>query len=107
MPYIEWNYLDLADITVVFENTFTEFLDATTFYALKALSTTYDHPKSAFAIMLHSIPQIPDELVAWMVDQLKDMTEWNFLSSIGEPGEYWHSFSPVFEEFVQTYARAA
>lgn len=104
LPYVTWNYLNLTDITVVFEETFTKFIDTRTFNALKSLETTYGLPKSAFAIMLHSIPNIPDELVDWLADQMKHMTGYNFVSSVGTPGEYWHSFSSIFNHWVWVYA---
>jgi hypothetical protein len=104
LPYVTWNYLNLTDITVVFEETFAKFIDTKNFNALKSLETTYGLPKSAFAIMLHSIPNIPDELVDWVATQTKQMTGYNFVSSVGQPGEYWHSFSSIFDHWVWTYA---
>lgn len=106
IPYVEWNYLDIADITVVFEETFAKFIDAPTFYALKSLEETYNLPKSAFAIMMHSIPNVPDEMVEWIAVQMKEMTQWGFISSVVEAGEWWHSFSKVFEPFVWEIGRA-
>ncbi|KAF2281020.1 uncharacterized protein EI97DRAFT_454241 [Westerdykella ornata] len=104
LPYQTWNYLAHANITVIFEDTFANFITSKNFYALKSLETTYGLPKDRFSIMLHSIPDVPDELVVWMVQQMKQMVGWGFASSVGVKGEYWHSFSPVFERFVSLWA---
>ena len=104
IPYIPWNYLDLADITVIFEETFTNFLDAPKFNALKTLHTDANVTKNAFALMLHTVPNIPTELLDWTVHQMKEMAGYGFLSSVGVPGEYWHSFSTIFTPFVQRFA---
>ncbi|KAF2749264.1 hypothetical protein M011DRAFT_302712 [Sporormia fimetaria CBS 119925] len=100
LPYQTWNYLHLANLTVIFENTFDVFIESTTFYKLKSLTTTYSLPKDRFAIMLHSVPDIPDELTRWLVTELREMCDWSFVSSIGEKDEYWHAFSGIFERYV-------
>ncbi|KAF2877806.1 Spherulation-specific family 4 [Massariosphaeria phaeospora] len=105
LPDITWNYLDITDITVIWEETFTNWLDRTKFNRLKNFHNTTNLPKSAFAIMLHSIPDIPDELLEWTVAQLKEMVEWNFISSVSQAGEYWHSFSSVFGKFMEAYGK--
>lgn len=104
LPYQTWNYLPIANITVIFEDTFASFITSKTFYALKSLETTYNLPKDRFAIMLHSIPDVPDELVVWTVKQMKQMVGWGFASNVGVKGEYWHSFSSVFDRFVSLWA---
>ncbi|PSN60636.1 hypothetical protein BS50DRAFT_604619 [Corynespora cassiicola Philippines] len=96
LPDHTWNYLDLADITVIFEDTYAALLDAQRFHALRDFQNASKRPKSALAIMMHTIPNVPDELLDWVVGQMRDMVGWSFVSSIGEPGEYWHSFSNVF-----------
>jgi len=104
IPYIPWNYLDLADITVVFEEVFTNFLDAAKFNPLKTLHTDANTTINSFALMLHSVPNIPTELLDWTVHQMKSMAGYGFLSSVTTPGEYWHSFSSIFTPFIQRYA---
>jgi hypothetical protein len=56
--------------------------------------------------MLHSVPSIPDDLLVWTAKAMKNMTGWNFISSVGVAGEYWHSFSNVFGTWVSSYAAA-
>ncbi|KAF2710541.1 hypothetical protein K504DRAFT_405813 [Pleomassaria siparia CBS 279.74] len=104
IPYIPWNYLDLADITVIFEDTYANFIDVTTFNALKTLYTNANTTTSAFALMLHTVPNIPDELIDWTVKQMKEIAGWSYMSSVSVPGEYWHSFSTIFTLFVTKYA---
>ncbi|KAF2014695.1 hypothetical protein BU24DRAFT_423595 [Aaosphaeria arxii CBS 175.79] len=106
IPYIPWNYLDIADITVVFEETFAKFIDAPNFNAIRDLPANSNLTKSHFAVMLHSVPNIPDELLAWVAAQLKTNVGWAFVSSVGQPGEYWHSFSSVFGAFIGHFAKA-
>ncbi|KAF2737853.1 hypothetical protein EJ04DRAFT_87500 [Polyplosphaeria fusca] len=107
IPDLVWNYLDISDITVIYEETYLHFLDASIFNRLKTFSAQTNLTKSHFALMIHSVPNIPQELVEWTAAQMKQMTGWNFLSSVSVAGEYWHSFSNVFSPFMQAYARAA
>ncbi|KAF2109137.1 Spherulation-specific family 4 [Lophiotrema nucula] len=107
IPGIYSNYLDLADITVVFEETYLHWLDKTNFEALKNLAKSTGVPQTTFAIMLHDVPNIPDDLLDWTTKQLKEMAGWGFLSSVGVAGEYWHSFSSLFDPFIRTYAKAS
>ncbi|KAF2262501.1 hypothetical protein CC78DRAFT_315120 [Lojkania enalia] len=105
IPGIYSNFLDLADITVIFEETYMNWLDAPNFNALKSFYTRANMPKSALGIMLHSVPNIPEDLLEWTVQQLKEMVDWSFMSSVGVTGEYWHSFSSLFVPFVDTYGK--
>jgi hypothetical protein len=104
LPDITWNYLDIADITVIFENTFAAFISAPTFNSLKNFSTATNLPKSAFSIMLHSLGNIPDDLVEWTAEEMKEMAAWNFATSTSVAGEYWHSFSSMLDTFITKYA---
>lgn len=54
--------------------------------------------------MLHSVGNVPDELVKWTVTQMKGMAEWNFATDVATAGEYWHSFPTIFDVFVTRYA---
>lgn len=103
LPDITWNYLDIADITVIFEDTFTNFIDANKFNALKNFHSATNSTKSAFSIMLHSIGNIPDELLEWTAKEMKEMAEWNFATSVADAGAYWHSFSPIFSSYIIKY----
>jgi hypothetical protein len=105
LPDPVWNYIDLANTTVIFEDTFANFIDATKFNALKNFHTVTNLPTSAFSIMIHSIGSIPDELVTWTVTQMKQMAEWNFVTNVATAGEYWHSFPAIFDLFIKRYAQ--
>ncbi|KAF1971520.1 hypothetical protein BU23DRAFT_536734 [Bimuria novae-zelandiae CBS 107.79] len=105
LPDYTWNYLDLANITVIFEDTFAHFIDAATFNALKDFHVLTNSSTSAFSIMLHSFGNVPDELVTWTVTQMKHMAEWTFATNVAEVGEYWHSFPTIFDLFITRYAR--
>lgn len=104
LPDAVWNYLDIANITVIFENTFAAFISAPTFNALKSFSAATTLPKSAFSIMLHSLGNIPNELVEWTATEMKTMATWNFATSTSAAGEYWHSFSAMLDTFITSYA---
>ena len=104
LPDALWNYLDIANITVIFENTFAAFIAAPTFNALKNFSSVSKLPKSAFSIMLHSLGDIPNELVAWTAVEMKEMAAWNFATSTSAAGEYWHSFAAMLDAFITSYA---
>jgi hypothetical protein len=106
IPFIPWNYLDIANITVVFENTWTQWIDSTHYNDIKSLPANSNLTKDNFALMLHSVPSIPDDLLGWTAKAMKNMTGWNFVSSVGVAGEYWHSFSSVFGSWVSSYAAA-
>ncbi|KAF2474811.1 uncharacterized protein BDR25DRAFT_384201 [Lindgomyces ingoldianus] len=105
IPNINWNYLEIADVTVVYEETYMNFLDAPNFNALKALSNNTHFPKSKMAVMLHTVPNIPDDLLDWTAKQLKDMVGWSFMTSVQTKGEWWHSFSPLFAPFFNAVDR--
>lgn len=99
-----WNYLDLANTTVIFEDTFAQFIDATRFNALKNFHNITSLPTSAFSVMLHSVGNIPEELVTWTIAEMKHMAEWNFATNVATAGEYWHSFPAIFDLFINRYA---
>ncbi|ORY12135.1 Spherulation-specific family 4 [Clohesyomyces aquaticus] len=105
IPNINWNYLEIADVTVVFEDTYMNFLDAPKFNALKTLSADTRFPKSKLAVMLHTVPNIPDDLLDWTTKQIKEMADWSFLSSVQTKNEWWHSFSPIFAKFTGAVER--
>ncbi|KAH7132146.1 Spherulation-specific family 4 [Dendryphion nanum] len=102
IPYIPWNYLDIADVTVVFEETFAKYIDATTFNNIKNLPANSNLTKDHFAVMIHTVPNIPDELVEWVARQLKNTVGWSFLSSVGA-ADAWHSFSTLFGPYINKF----
>ena len=102
VPYIPWNYLDIADITVVFEQTFSNYIDAPTFRAIKNLPAASNLTKDHFAVMLHTVPNIPDEMVEWIARQLKDSVGWSYVSSVSA-ADAWHSFSNLFGPYINKF----
>ncbi|KAF2181582.1 hypothetical protein K469DRAFT_692042 [Zopfia rhizophila CBS 207.26] len=103
------NYLDLADITVIFEETFMNWLNKFNFDALKSFSSLIaqvSNPKSRLGIILHSTPTLADSAMQWVVQEMKGMVGWMFLTSVGIKSEYFHSFSAIFEGFIDAVGRA-
>jgi hypothetical protein len=100
LPGIYSNYLNLADITVVFENTFMEWLEQDKFNALASFSTSANIPKSKLAVMMHTLPNLNDDMVQWVTKELVGMVGWSFVSSVKTSGEWWHSFSSLFDGFI-------
>lgn len=96
-----WNYLNLSDITVIFENDFSVWLDRTTFDTVVAFQNVSTHPKSQLAVMLHSLPDISDTLLQCIVKQLDAMADWLFVTDVGVLNAYYHSFSGIFNGFVK------
>ena len=104
IPGVYSNYLDLADITVVFEDTFVNWLDKSRFDALSSLSTSANVPKSKLAVMMHTLPNLNDHVLEWVAKELRGMVGWSFVTSVQAPGEWWHSFSTLFDGFIDTVA---
>ncbi|KAH8650859.1 Spherulation-specific family 4 [Tricladium varicosporioides] len=100
VPDRVWNYLNLSDITVVYEEAFTNWLDRTTFDTLSNFQNVSSHPKSELAIMLHSLPNLTDGLLKCVVGQLEGMVDWFFVTNVAVKNEYWHSFSGLFKGLV-------
>jgi hypothetical protein len=100
IPDRVWNYMNLSDITVVFENTFDTWIDRTNFDTLTQFQNVSTHPKSQMAIMLHTLPNLTDSFLKCVAKQLEGMADWFFVTSVGVKDEYWHSFSPLFGGLV-------
>lgn len=100
IPDRTWNYLNLSDITVVFENAFIDWLDKANFDTLTQFQNVSSHPKSQLAIMMHSLPIVADTFLACIVKQLEAMASWFYVTDVSIKDQYWHSFSTLFPSFV-------
>lgn len=107
MPDPTWNYLDLSNTTVIFEDTFANFIDATRFNALKDFHSVANLPTSALSIIVHSTGNIPDELVTWTATQMEYMADWNYATNVATEGEYWHSFPAIFDLLIRCYKHSS
>ncbi|KAF2187159.1 hypothetical protein K469DRAFT_663197 [Zopfia rhizophila CBS 207.26] len=91
------SYMTLADITVIFEETFDKWIDKSTFDALQS----HNIRKSRLAVVLHSVPNIGRSVMDWLVEQLDNTAGYFFVTNVKEKDEYYHSFSPLFEALVE------
>ncbi|KAF2705056.1 hypothetical protein K504DRAFT_449107 [Pleomassaria siparia CBS 279.74] len=92
------SYINLTDITVVFEEMFDKWLDAATFNALQ----TSKVKRSKLAIILHTLPDVSKKLLDFVVEQVEETADWLFLTDVKVKDEYYHSFSPMFEQLVES-----
>jgi hypothetical protein len=104
VPGIYSNYVNLADITVVFENTFLAWLEKSNFDALASFSTMANVPKSKLAVMMHTLPDLNDRVLQWVTSELQQVVGWSFVTSVKTPGEWWHSFSSLFGGYISHVA---
>ncbi|KAI8940512.1 hypothetical protein NX059_004189 [Plenodomus lindquistii] len=89
------SYLNLTDLTVVFEETFDKWLDKD---ALNPLQEHRIH-RSRLAVILHALPEPSIPTLDSIVDQVEETADWLFLTD--KKDEYYHSFSPMFENLVR------
>jgi hypothetical protein len=95
-PSTAGTYLNLADITVVFEETFDKWLLKDTFDSLRKLKVKRDK----LAVMVHSMPEGSIKLLEWVVDSLGEMAGHYFVTTVREKDAHYNSFSPVFRDLV-------
>jgi hypothetical protein len=95
---LQSSYFNLADITVIFEEKFDNWLDASTFDGLQDSKVK----RSKLAIILHSMPNISKKVLDYVVEQIEETADWLFLTDIKVKDEYYHSFSPLFAEVVKS-----
>ncbi|EPE28049.1 hypothetical protein GLAREA_04840 [Glarea lozoyensis ATCC 20868] len=105
LPDRVWNYMNLSDVTVIFEQSFMKWLDQPNFNLLKAFQNDSSHPKSAMAVMLHSLPSLTDNLLTCVIKELENMAGYFFLTSVGDQDQYWHSFSNLFSPLATAVDR--
>jgi hypothetical protein len=91
-------YLNLANLTVIYEESFSSWQEQTTFDQVKSNNLN----PSALGVILHSIPlsSISLDTVENVVTQIKQTASWLYLTDITERDEYYHSFTSFFEDFV-------
>ncbi|KAF2270333.1 hypothetical protein CC78DRAFT_595915 [Lojkania enalia] len=95
------SYMNLTDITVIFEETFSKFIDKPTFEALQA----HRLRKSKLAVILHSMPNVAKRFLDFVVEQVEDAADWVFLTDISVKDEYYHGFGGLFEGVVRAVDR--
>jgi len=96
--FTQQSYVNLSDITVVFEETFDKWLDRENFNALQAHALN----RSKLAIILHSLPDLSKRVLDFIVEQVEDAADWLFLTDVKAKDEYYHEFSPLFEDVVKS-----
>ncbi|KAF1842817.1 uncharacterized protein K460DRAFT_340287 [Cucurbitaria berberidis CBS 394.84] len=92
------SYLNLTDITVVFEETFDKWLDKDTFDPLHS----HKMPRSKLAIILHSLPHLSRQVLDFVIEQVEETADWIFLTDVKGDDKYYHSFSSIFADMVKT-----
>lgn len=92
------SYLNLTDITVVFEETFDKWLNKDVLDPLQA----HNIRRSKVAVILHSLPNLNKPVLDFVVDQVEETADWIFLTDVKDKDEYYHSFSPVFLEMIKS-----
>jgi hypothetical protein len=92
------SYLNLTDITVVFEEAFDKWLDKATLDPLQS----HKIRRSKLAVILHSLPNLSRPVLDFMIDQVEETADWLFLTDVQEKDEYYHSFSPIFANMVKS-----
>lgn len=92
------SYLNLTDITVVFEETFDKWLDRSVMVPLQE----HRIRKSKLAMILHSLPNLSTQVLDFVVDQVEETADWLFLTNVTESDEYYHSFSGMFADLVRS-----
>jgi hypothetical protein len=89
------SYLNLTDITVVFEETFDKWLDKDTMAPLQA----HKIRRSKLAVILHSLPNLSREVLDFVVEQVEETADWVFLTNSTD--DYYHTISPMFADLVK------
>jgi hypothetical protein len=91
--------MNLSDITVVFEEAFDKWLDKDT---MNALQSDTGVRRSKLAVILHSIPNISRTVLDFVVEQVEETADWLFLTDVNKKDEYYHSFSSMFADLVDS-----
>jgi hypothetical protein len=92
------SYLNLTDITVIFEETFDKWLDKDTFDPLQS----HKLRRSKLAVILHSLPNLSKQVLDFVIEQVEETADWIFLTDVKEYPDYYHSFSKIFANVVKT-----
>ncbi|OAL44063.1 hypothetical protein IQ07DRAFT_551085 [Pyrenochaeta sp. DS3sAY3a] len=91
------SYLNLTDITVIFEETFDKWLDKDTFDPLQS----HKLRRSKLAVILHSLPNLSKQVLDFVIEQVEETADWIFLTDVKEYPDYYHSFSKIFANVVK------
>ncbi|KAI1515427.1 Spherulation-specific family [Pyrenophora tritici-repentis] len=89
------SYLNLTDLTIIYEETFDKWLDKDVMGPLQA----HKLRRKNLAVILHSLPDVNDETLEFVVQQVEDAADWVFLTNTTD--NYYHDFSPMFENLVK------
>jgi hypothetical protein len=92
---LQESYLNLTDLTVVFEEKFDKWLNRDVMVPLQA----HKIRRSKLAVILHSLPNLNEEVLEFMVQQAENTADWVFLTDIAD--NYYHSFSAMFGDLVR------
>lgn len=93
--------MNLSDITVVYEESFSNWLEASTFNALQS----HKLKPSKLAVILHSIPSLSKKVLDFVVEQVEESADWLYLTDVGAKDEYYHSFTSIFGDLVDAVDR--
>lgn len=93
---LQESYLNLTDLTVVFEETFAKWLEKDTLGALQEHKTL----RSKLAVVLHSLPSLSKQVLDSVVGRVEETADWLFLTDVKETDAYYHSFSDIFADVV-------
>lgn len=89
------SYLNLTDLTIIYEETFDNWLDKSVMGPLQAQKLR----RKNLAVLLHSLPDVTDEVLEFVVQQVEDAADWVFLTNATD--NYYHDFSPMFGGLVK------
>ncbi|KAF2758819.1 hypothetical protein EJ05DRAFT_510697 [Pseudovirgaria hyperparasitica] len=87
-------YMAYADLTVVFEQTYSAWMEMGISHQLDDLN----YNKRNLVSLVHSLPDITEESLKCLADHLQLLTGHVFLTSLDSA--YYQSFSPQFGEYV-------
>ncbi|RMZ66808.1 Spherulation-specific family 4 [Pyrenophora seminiperda CCB06] len=89
------SFLNLTDLTIIYEETFNNWLDKGVSGPLQANKLR----RKNLAVLLHSLPDVTDEVLDFVVQQVENAADWVFLTNSTD--NYYHDFSPMFDSLVK------
>jgi hypothetical protein len=93
--------MEIADITVVFEQTYSQWCNLT---SLRALDGLYQYDRDSLAVMMHSVPSDVVGSLSQLISQVTSYSNHIFLTTLDT--DYYHSFSPYFSGVVDALGSA-
>lgn len=94
------SYTALADISVIFEESFDRWVHRDIFDRLQDLPIR----KNKLAVILHSVPDVSRTVMDWVVENLEASAEWIFVTSNSMTQGHYGNFSPLFDTLLKTVA---